>query len=313
MFLKYFAPLYEPIRFIRNKWVKSTTKVGKVKVDAKRVKSYKNLAKGKAKDAKSKAKQAKDKVGGARGKAQAARQLAPPGGPMPPGGGPMPPGGGPMPPAGGPPAMGGQMRPQMAQAMPGGYPVQPGGIPAANGGLGRPPGAPGAGPGGVAPVSNIVVSGSLWWKKHLCGNCGQELDKTWDVCPYCQAQAQQAAAAMAPVAHKTQAIMVDSAGAGTGMQLLGWLVAIKGPQRGELFTLAPVSSIGTDATCTVCLLDQYMSSNHAEIKAEGGAWVLRDLKSTNGTYVNDKRIEQHELLDNDFVRIGQSVLKFKSL
>ena len=163
--------------------------------------------------------------------------------------------------------------------------------------------------GGGPPGSEIVVTGSLWWKKHLCANCGQELDKTWDRCPYCA----QAHAAPPPVKHKTQAIMVDAAGAGTGMQLLGWLVAIKGPQRGELFTLAPVSSIGTDPSCTVCLMDQYMSSHHAEIKAEGGAWVLRDLQSTNGTYVNDKRIEQHELLDNDFVRIGQCVLKFKSL
>ncbi len=41
--------------------------------------------------------------------------------------------------------------------------------------------------------------------------------------------------------------------------------------------------------------------------------MLRDLKSTNGTYVNDKRVEQHELVDSDFLRLGQVVLKFKSL
>lgn len=154
--------------------------------------------------------------------------------------------------------------------------------------------------------SGIVVAGSLWWKKHLCANCGQELDKTWDRCPYCAPGAQ-------PAPMKTQAIMVDAAGMGNGMQLLGWLVPLKGPQRGELYTLAPITSIGTDPGCTVVLTDGYMSSHHAEIKAEGGTWVLRDLKSTNGTYVNDKRIEQHELLDNDFVKLGQSVLKFKSL
>ena len=56
-----------------------------------------------------------------------------------------------------------------------------------------------------------------------------------------------------------------------------------------------------------------MSLRHAEIRAEGGAWMLRDLASTNGTYVNDKRIDQHELADNDFVQLGQSVMKFKML
>jgi pSer/pThr/pTyr-binding forkhead associated (FHA) protein len=154
----------------------------------------------------------------------------------------------------------------------------------------------------------IVVAGALWWKKHLCVSCGQELDKTWDRCPYCSVQA-----AAVPMSHKTQAIMVDPAGMGSGMQLLGWLVPLKGAQRGELYTLAPVTSVGTEPTCTVVLTDQYMSSRHAEIKVEGGAWVLRDLKSTNGTYVNDKRIEQHELVDNDFIRFGQSLVKFKSL
>lgn len=160
---------------------------------------------------------------------------------------------------------------------------------------------------GVGGSNGIVVAGALWWKKHLCANCGQQLDKTWDVCPYCSQ------AGGPPVAPRTQAIMVDSAGQGSGMQLLGWLVPIKGQQRGELFTLAPVTSIGSDPTCTVVLSDQYMSAHHAEIKAEGGNWILRDLKSTNGTYVNDKRVEQHELVDNDFVRVGQCVLKFKSL
>ena len=52
MFLKYLAPLYEPIKFIRNKFVKGQNTVGKVRVDVGRVKSYKSLAKSEAKRAK---------------------------------------------------------------------------------------------------------------------------------------------------------------------------------------------------------------------------------------------------------------------
>ena len=97
------------------------------------------------------------------------------------------------------------------------------------------------------------------------------------------------------------------------MQLLGWLVPLQGSQRGELFTLSPLSTIGTEPTCTVVLHDKFMSSKHAEIKAEGGVWVLKDLGSTNGTYVNDKRVDKHELVDNDFIKFGNQLCKFKSL
>jgi FHA domain len=173
--------------------------------------------------------------------------------------------------------------------------------------------APGyAGPpaGGSPPVSGtngIVVTGALWWKKHLCAQCGQQLDRSWDRCPFCK-QGQGLAASV-----RTQAMRVDAAGVGSGMQLCGWLVAVKGAQRGELYTLEPVTSIGTDPACTIVLTDRYMSARHCEIRAEGGSWMLRDLKSTNGTYVNDKRTEQHELVDSDFLRLGECVLKFKSL
>jgi hypothetical protein len=56
---------------------------------------------------------------------------------------------------------------------------------------------------------------------------------------------------------------------------LGWIVPLGGGMRGELYTLAPHSIVGTDpGQCHVVLDDQYMSSVHAEIKAEGGVWVV---------------------------------------
>ncbi len=154
----------------------------------------------------------------------------------------------------------------------------------------------------------------LFWKKKFCSQCENELDKTWDACPYCAQAAADAAAANVPKAPmKTQAFMIGAGGQASSMQLLGWLVPVQGTQRGELFQLAPASSIGTDPGCTVVLMDKFMSSKHAEIKAEGGVWILKDLGSTNGTYVNDKRVDKHELVDNDFIKFGGSLCKFKSL
>jgi hypothetical protein len=190
-----------------------------------------------------------------------------------------------------------------APGMPAGAPGMPAGAPGMPGMPQQPPQAINPNPG----VKNV----GLFRKKRVCTQCNAELDKTWDGCPYCA----QAAAAAAPPgsSQKTQAFMIDVAGSGSPMQLLGWVVPVAGPLKGELYTLAPVTLVGTDPTCNIVLVDQYMSSKHAEIKAEGGVWVLKDLGSTNGTYVNDRRIDKQELVDNDFVKFGQCLVKFKSL
>jgi hypothetical protein len=185
----------------------------------------------------------------------------------------------------------------------------------------QPPGAPGApGTPGAAGAPNVpnpnppIRSKGFWiFAKKSCSQCEQQLDKSWDACPYCAQIAQQVVAAPVKQALKTQAFVMDAQGGPGTMQLLGWLVPLQGPQKGELFTLSPNTIIGTDPKSTVVLNDKFMSSKHAEIKAENGMWVLRDAGSTNGTYVNNKRVDRHELVDNDFVKFGSAMLKFKSL
>ena len=107
---------------------------------------------------------------------------------------------------------------------------------------------------------------------------------------------------------RTMALM---AGGNTGAAI-GWLVPVKGPLRGELITLKPVSVIGKDPTCDVVFNDPFMSGRHATIRATNGLFVLED-HSTNGTFVNDRKVQRHDLVDNDFVKIGQTLVKFKAL
>jgi hypothetical protein len=175
-------------------------------------------------------------------------------------------------------------------------------------------GQPGAGAPPVPNPNPPVVTKGFWiFAKKFCSQCEQQLDKTWDQCPYCQQIAAQVVAAPEKKALRTQAFVMDASGGPGSTQMLGWIIPLQGPQKGELFTLSPASSIGTDAKSTVVLNDKFMSSKHAEIKAENGVWVLKDAGSTNGTYVNNKRIDRHELVDNDFIKFGSALLKFKSL
>jgi hypothetical protein len=175
------------------------------------------------------------------------------------------------------------------------------------------PGMQGGAPQGPNPNPPVILKGFWIFAKKFCSQCQQQLDKTWDQCPFCAQMAAQVVAAPAKIAARTQAFVMDASGGPGSLQLLGWMVPLQGSQRGELFTLAPVTTVGTDPKCTVVLNDKFMSSKHAEIKAENGVWVLKDAGSTNGTYVNLKRVDRHELVDNDIIKFGSAMVKFKSL
>ena len=69
--------------------------------------------------------------------------------------------------------------------------------------------------------------------------------------------------------------------------------------------------MGRDADCGVILDDQDVSRKHASIESDAGhAFFIRDLNSTNGTLVNDKKVERNVLESGDLIRVGKTVLKF---
>lgn len=97
-------------------------------------------------------------------------------------------------------------------------------------------------------------------------------------------------------------------------ECVGWIVSLNGNLKGQDFRLVTGKNvIGTAADCDVVLTDQFMSARHAVIRHEEGSFVLVDLDSTNGTFVNDQQVSKEELIDNDRIRLGKSDLKFKSL
>jgi hypothetical protein len=53
-----------------------------------------------------------------------------------------------------------------------------------------------------------------------------------------------------------------------------------------------------------------VSGRHARVYKEGNHYVLEDLKSTNGTFVNDKPIARHTLLEGDTISVGKHSLVF---
>jgi pSer/pThr/pTyr-binding forkhead associated (FHA) protein len=71
-------------------------------------------------------------------------------------------------------------------------------------------------------------------------------------------------------------------------------------------------SIGRDSARDLALTaDAMVSRRHAVIEPEGDSFVLRDDGSSNGTFVNGQRIQQHLLQPGDEIRVGASALRFE--
>jgi diguanylate cyclase (GGDEF)-like protein len=93
------------------------------------------------------------------------------------------------------------------------------------------------------------------------------------------------------------------------------LVIILGKPLGQQFVLECNNLvIGRQPECDICIADDSISRAHAEIsKDHEKECTVTDLDSTNGTYLNDRRIQPKELVtlkDGDLLKVGNIILKF---
>lgn len=87
------------------------------------------------------------------------------------------------------------------------------------------------------------------------------------------------------------------------------LEIIQGPDQGRRFPLQGEEiHIGRHSQCEVVLNDLEVSRRHLKITRVGSTWVIDDLGSTNGTWVNGQRVAKQVLSPGDRVEIGQTVL-----
>jgi hypothetical protein len=111
--------------------------------------------------------------------------------------------------------------------------------------------------------------------------------------------------------------MMFNAGGGAGedgFPVVGWLVPLNGADAYKTHKLrSSGTKIGTQSNSDIVINDGFMSTDHCKINCSPHGFVLEDNGSTNGCYVNDRKVTKHELVDNDMITLGKTNLKFKSI
>lgn len=99
--------------------------------------------------------------------------------------------------------------------------------------------------------------------------------------------------------------------------VVGWLVGLNGPNRGESFPVRMGRNVlGRDKRSDIVVTDDQASSHHADLvfRPEERRFILMDHNSTNGTYVNETEIEpRKDLAGHDVIRIGSQKFLFLPL
>ena len=119
-------------------------------------------------------------------------------------------------------------------------------------------------------------------KQKVCGGCRRVMLPVWTKCLFC---------GWAPVA---------------------WLEFIMGPLASQTMQLTEeVTTLGSVAGNTVVLADPAVSRKHAGIRRVDGGYELADLGSTNGIYINGRKLPKKMLEQGDIIRIGNTEAVFK--
>ena len=149
----------------------------------------------------------------------------------------------------------------------------------------------------------------------FCHNCGHRNPPGVNFCSSC-------GVALAPSTDTTVSFVPEESTGELGDEELGIevgelaigtgvLVVKRGPESGAKFVLDnDLTRVGRHPESEIFLDDITVSRRHAEFVRSADGYIVRDVGSLNGTYVNRERIEEVWLSSGDEVQIGKFKLVF---
>ena len=142
----------------------------------------------------------------------------------------------------------------------------------------------------------------------VCPVCGNSIPDASKECPSCGYRHIEATLEFKPVEVSVETN--NSADAHT-LQHKAKLRVIRGPQINMEYSLVKtVSSLGRNPKCDIFLNDMTVSREHALIAKTNNGYVLIDRNSYNGSWVNNKAVDNALLHSGDILQIGVFCLEF---
>ena len=93
------------------------------------------------------------------------------------------------------------------------------------------------------------------------------------------------------------------------------LRGVNKPIKDKSWSLSESTFVGRDKTLKIFIDDNSVSRKHAEITLTIDGWMVCDLGSTNGTFINGKKLsgKSYSILSNDIVQFGEIGLVVESI
>ncbi len=164
----------------------------------------------------------------------------------------------------------------------------------------------------------IYVKGKK--EKRKCPKCGRVLEEYQLQCPDCQVEekvekeeAEEEKIIIAPELLKKTPVPEEAIENTFVLLEKPLLIIRKGKMIGKKFYLSYDRSItiGRSENCDISLEDITISSQHCRIIPQQDKFIIVDLQSTNGTFINEKKIKQSILKEGDIIRVGETQLLYK--
>lgn len=140
-----------------------------------------------------------------------------------------------------------------------------------------------------------------------CPTCRRPLADTLSPCAFC------AADVLSPTVLARLSVTEEYLDKTVTLRERPVLVVNRGPAAGRVYelNLDSATCIGRARVNDIVLDDVAVSGEHCRIRAETGGFVVHDLKSTNGTLVNDHKVDRRTLSAGGLLQVGETFLQFR--
>jgi hypothetical protein len=178
----------------------------------------------------------------------------------------------------------------------------------------------------LTAAAAVALALAAWRQKRAvvtCPECARPLPEDATICPSCAAAPKRPATKPKPPRREAPELSATVlARMNTTEEYLERTVTLqerpvlaitRGPRAGEVFELSALAatSIGRSRANDIQVDDVSISGQHCRVRPEDGYFVLHDLKSTNGTLVNEKKVVRHVLAEGDVISIGETSLQYR--